>query len=398
MKKYLLSLVLACLPFSPAFSAPLPPMPEARALWVECEGSQETMSSRKKIDDLVARAKAGGFNVLFVQVYRHDRAWFNSSYADATPYRLALKKEKIDPLAYVLTRAHQEGLEVHAWVNVFRIGKNLQTPVLRRLGKSALTADGKGRSILRYHPADLPDGGYWLEPADKSVRSHLCRLIEELLRRYPSLDGLQLDFIRYPYSSPTAGSLWAQRKDFGYGKAAVERYKAETGVNPLTMELTRASCQKWDDWRRRQVTDTVMDIAATVKKVKPALKFSADAVAYLDRAYLSAFQDWRSWLETGLVDFIAVMNYSTDSRLARYLTRASTAARGRRQVYIGLGAYLLLDRPEALVDQIEDCRSAGANGIALFSYDAMLTAPRIFELVRTRAFRRPAVVPAMKWK
>jgi uncharacterized lipoprotein YddW (UPF0748 family) len=356
------------------------------------------MSSRKKIDELVVRAKACGFNVLFVQVYRHDRAWFNSSFADTTPYRLVLKKERIDPLSYLLERAHQAGLEVHAWVNIFRIGKNLQTPILRRLGREALTADGEGRSLLRYPPADLPDGGYWLEPADKSVRAHLCRLIEELLRRYPALDGLQLDFIRYPYRSPTAGSLWARRKDFGYGKAAVERYQAQTGINPLTMELTRASCQAWDDWRRRQVTDTLKDIAATARKVKPSIKFSADAVAYLDRAYLAAFQDWRGWLEEGIVDFIAVMNYSTDSRLARYLTRASVASRGLRQVYIGLGAYLLLDCPEALVEQIADCRSAGANGIALFSYDAMLTAPRVFDLVRKRAFLRPAVVPAMTGK
>ena len=398
MKTFLVIGVAIFFARAPAFPASPPPLPEARALWVECEGSQETLSSRKKIDDLVARAKSCGFNILFVQVYRHDRAWFNSSYADSAPYRLALKKERIDPLAYVLERGHQAGLEVHAWVNVFRIGKNPQTPILRRLGKSAVSADGSGRSLLRYPLADLPDGGYWLEPADKSVRSHLCRLVEELVRRYPSLDGVQFDFIRYPYGSPTAGSLWAQRKDFGYGKAAVERDKAETGVNPLTMELTRSACQSWDDWRRRQVTDALKALAAAARKAKPGLKVSAAAVAYLDRAYLSAFQDWRSWLEEGIVDFIAVMNYSADSRLARYLSRATAAARGRRQVYIGLGAYLLLDRPEALIGQMEDGRSSGASGVALFSYDAMMTAPRIFDLVRTRAFRRPAVVPAMPWK
>ena len=230
------------------------------------------------------------------------------------------------------------------------------------------------------------------------MRVHLFRLIEELVRRYPSLDGIQLDFIRYPYQAPYAGSLWAQRKDFGYGKAAVERYKAETGINPLTMELNRANCQAWDDWRRRQVTDLVRDIAALAKKAKPALKLSAAAVSYLDRAYLSAYQDWRGWLEEGIVDFIAVMNYSTDSRLTRYLTRASVAAQNRRQVYIGLGAYLLLDRPAALLEQIGDCRNAGAPGIALFSYDAMMTAPRIFGLIRAQAFGRPAAVPAMPWK
>jgi len=398
VKKFLLLGVSIFLYGAFAFPAPLPPVPEARALWVECEGSQETMSSRKKIDAMVARAKSSGFNILFVQVYRHDRAWFNSSYADAAPYRLALQKEKIDPLAYVLAKAHAAGLEVHAWVNIFRIGKNLQTPILRRLGKNAVTADGEGRSLLRSPPEDLPDGGYWLEPADQSVRVHLFRLIEELVRRYPSLDGIQLDFIRYPYNAPYAGSLWAQRKDFGYGKAAVERYKAETGLNPLSMALTRENCQAWDDWRRRQVTDLVRDIAALAKKAKPALKLSAAAVSYLDRAYLSAYQDWRGWLEEGIVDFIAVMNYSTDSRLTRYLTRASVAAQNHRQVYIGLGAYLLLDRPATLLEQIGDCRNAGAPGIALFSYDAMMTAPRIFDLIRAKAFGRPAAVPAMPWK
>jgi hypothetical protein len=92
------------------------------------------------------------------------------------------------------------------------------------------------------------------------------------------------------------------------------------------------------------------------------------------------------------------MNYGVDPRLARYLTWGAVSSRGSRQVYIGLGEYLLKDQPEDLIRQMADARRAGADGIVLFSYDSICSTPGIFKTIRKSLFQQPAVVPEMKWK
>ena len=345
---------------------------------------------------MIDRAKKSGFNILFVQVYRHDRAWFNSVIADASPYRRIIGKEKIDPLAYIIKQGHQAGLEVHAWLNMFRIGKDPRAVVLRRLGKEAVTRDGKGHSLL--YRKDLPDGGYWLDPGDSGVCKYLLNVISEVIRKYPGIDGIHLDFLRYPYLSPTGGSFWAGRRDLGYGKESVRRFREWTGLDPLKMEITRSSCQSWDDWRRYQINNFLESARRQINSLNPRIKNSAAVVAWADRAYLSAFQDWRRWLEEGAVDFVVVMNYSPDARLARYLTQGALASQKKRQVYIGLGAYLLMSQPRVLLQQIQDCRRAGAPGVVLFSYDALCRDPKIFDLLHAGVFSRPAAIPKMDWK
>jgi uncharacterized lipoprotein YddW (UPF0748 family) len=348
LKKVLIPLILGvCL--SVSASCPADSTRETRGLWVECEGSQETLSTKAKIDQLIRRAQSSRFNTLFIQVYRHDRAWYNSRYADTTPYRDIVKREKIDPLAYLIQHARKAGLKVHAWLNMFRIGKGKNAPVLKRFGRDIITRDGKGISLLNYQTSALPDGGYWLDPGDENVTLYLRNIIAEVVRKYPGLDGIHLDYTRYPFNSPYAGSRWAGRNDLGYGKESVRRFKKWTGVDPITMELTRSNCQAWDNWRRHQLNSFVEGAYGLVRRLNPSLDFSVAVIAWADRAYLSSFQDWRRWLDEGSVDFVAPMNYGTDSRMASYLTGTAIAARGDRQVYIGLGQYLLGSRPEVLL-------------------------------------------------
>jgi len=398
VKNLLLALTIVVLPVLAAPAASARPVREARGLWVDCEGTERTLDTREGIDRLVSRAAEGGFNLIFAQIYRHDRAWYDSEYADTTPFREISRKEEIDPLAYLVERASERGIQVHAWLNMFRIGRDRKSPVLRRFGEDIVTRDGKGVSLLDYPAARLPDGGYWIDPGDPRVSLYLRHLIAEVIRKYPGISGIHLDFIRYPFNSPYAGSFWANRHDLGYGKESVRRFREKTGIDPLTMEITRSNCQAWDNWRRLQLNNFVADAGELVRRMNPALAFSVAGIAWADRAYLSSFQDWRRWLEEGKVDFVATMNYGVDPRLARYLTWSALAARGERQVYVGLGEYLLKDQPEVLLRQIADARQAGADGIVLFSYDSMVSTPEIFSKLRKSVFRQPAVVPEMPWK
>ena len=362
----------------PGFAASYP-----YGLWVEAEGPNQTLDDLGRLEAMVRTAADAGIANLYLQVYRGGRSWYASDLADDEPYRRAIARQRYDPLQFALGLAHSKGLRVHAWMNLFNLGKRREGPVQARLGQAAFTRDNRGRSLLDYDfsrpPGDegkwvmLDTPGYWLDPGDSQVQAALTALVEELVSRYPTLDGVHFDYIRYPYGIPTVpGSRYSNGLDFGYGERSVARFQAETGFSAFAAKDDPSVAQRWDDWRREQLGRFLRHVRGQLRRLKRDLALSAALLAWPDRAYLSAYQDWRLWLEEGLLDQGIVMNYTRDGRLASYLTRQAVAFRGRSKLFVGLGAYALLDQPDLLAQQISDARQQGADGVVLFSYDNLL--------------------------
>lgn len=363
---------------------------EFRGLWVECQGSNDTLSSKTKITAMIESASKSNFNAIIVQVYRANKCWFNSAIGDASPYEEFKKKEGADLLDYLITEAHKRNLQVHAWLNIFQITKNTNAPMLKKLGNEILLRDNKGRSFLDYDDFKLAgEEGRWmtlsdesivLDPANDKVHEYQLSIIKELIDKYPKLDGIHLDFIRYPYVVPySPGSRFAKTLQFGYTQAAIGKFKKQTGLDPRTMSLDTKNTQAWDDFRREQVTRFVRSAFSLCKKKNSNLKVSAAVLCWADRAYLSAFQDWRGWLEDEIVDFIISMNYTKDRRFARYLSRTAARATDKSNGYVGIQAYMPPVVSSEVIAQLEDARKTGAKGLVIFSYDSVLKfAPSLF--------------------
>jgi uncharacterized lipoprotein YddW (UPF0748 family) len=172
------------------------PAPQLRGLWVLCEGSQRVLEHPERIPMLIADAHRMGVSDLFVQVYRGGRAWFDSSHADAAPYRALREATGSDALAQLITQAHENDLRVHAWVNVLSLASNRDAPILADLGPGAVLVDRWGRSLLDYSGLDVPppDRRYyrmgtpavWLDPAAPGVAERLVETFMELLMKYPT--------------------------------------------------------------------------------------------------------------------------------------------------------------------------------------------------------------------
>ena len=356
-------------------------------LWVQAEGQNHTLDNLRKIDQLLRLSRTAGVTDLYVQVYRGGKAWYPTRLADDSPSRRA----GADPLAYLLRQAKPERkIRVHAWINTFALSRNRKAPLIADFGSEVVLRDLYGRSLLDY-PANgkpswaqgfgLGTPGIFLDPAHLGVRIRIAGIAAELLKRYSSLAGIHLDFIRYPYALPISpGSAFSPRLDFGYGTETVLRFGAETGqaAPSAGVNATVADYQAWDNWRRLQVTETVRYIHLAIRATRPDSSLSAAVLPWAERAYLSSFQDWRGWLAEGILDKAMIMNYSRDTTLAAQISRASTGVRpknqrkGRTNIVIGLGAYLHKNSPAALWRQWRDAREAGADGVTLFSYDQMV--------------------------
>jgi len=286
------------------------------------------------------------------------------------------EKGSFDAFGAVCRAAREAGMEIHAWLNAFRIRGSKRSRAVAALGKVAVTRDGAGKSLLDYNRSSMPDGGYWLDPGDPEVRDYLCGVIREILTLYPDIDGIHLDYTRYPFDEKSG-------RDFGYGTRSVESFRTLKGYDPAGCAGARR--RAWNDWRRAQETAFVREARAiTAARGK---KLSVADKSDREKASAVAFQEWPLWARKGLVDFVVPMNYSADASLVKRRTRAAVAAAGdARRVAVGIGAYKMLDDAGALARQIKDCLHEGVAGVVLFSYDNMAKRPGLFSYIGRTAF------------
>ena len=375
-----------------------------RGLWVLCEGSQRVLEDSERVRTLVEHATALAATDLFVQVYRGGRAWYDAQLADPAPYRELRALTQTDTLADLIAQAGVAGIRVHAWVNVLSLSTRLDARLIEELGRQAVHVDRNGRSLLDYPDLEIPEPdagwyrmgtpGVYLDPAAPGVSERLVAIFVELVTRYPGLAGLHLDYIRHPDVLPIApGSRFGVGLDFGYGPASRERFRRETGLRgpyadeaaPDPRRLTNAN--QWDAWRRDKVTELVREIRVRTGAKRPSLLLSAAVISHVDRAYLSLAQDWRGWLEEGLLDFAVPMAYTLDDRHFRYQVESFAQGPYADRIWPGLGTWLFARNPGRAIAQIEIARAAGAVGEALFSYDSIAASPLLFQALAKQVAR-----------
>jgi uncharacterized lipoprotein YddW (UPF0748 family) len=392
---------------APAPEPAAAPPARPRGLWVLCEGSQRVLEHEDRLPALLDDARALGATDLFVQVYRSGRAWFDSSLADATPWQATWRSEGpegADALATLVERAHAAGLRVHAWVNALSLASNASAPILRDLGPGAVLVDQWGRSLLDYPGYDVPPAearsyrvgtpAIYLDPAAPGVAERLAATFEELLRRYPALDGLHLDYIRYPDVLPfLPGTRFGVGLSFGYGPATRARFQAETGLVAPFGEV-HANADRYDAWRREKLSELVGGIAARARAARPGVALSAAVYPDAQRAYQGLFQDWRGWLEAGQLDFAVPMLYSTDDRLLRYQVEELAGIPLAERIWVGLGSWLFARDPARAVAQLQLVGSHAPLGSSLFSWDSIHDAPGLREALAAAAGGIPAPAAA----
>jgi uncharacterized lipoprotein YddW (UPF0748 family) len=215
---------------------------------------------------------------------------------------------------------------------------------------------------------------YWLDPGHPAVNGYLADLMADLVERY-EVDGLHLDRLRYHQED----------RRWGYNPASVIRFDLERGRSGQP----EPDDAQWAQYRRDRVTDLLRQTRDRTLAIRPGLKLSAAVVPWgpgprrdadwnTTSAYSGVFQDWRAWLEQGLLDQAYVMNYNRESSAQEVGWQESWLnwQRGKgygRQVVAGLAPYL--NTPEETVQQVRRALGPGQDGarlagVALYSYAA----------------------------
>ena len=163
---------------------------------------------------MVDEAADAGFNALFVQVRGRGDAFYRSAIVPRSTL-LERQPREFDPLARLIARARARRLQVHAWVNVLLSCALRPAAAARARAREApRVGDGPALAWPRRRSSRsgarrlrlIMDAGRDARATSRATTSrrpipevgdHLEAVVRELVRGY-AVDGLHLDFIRYP--------------------------------------------------------------------------------------------------------------------------------------------------------------------------------------------------------
>ncbi|WP_225885315.1 glycoside hydrolase family 10 protein [Leptolyngbya sp. KIOST-1] len=345
---------------------------EIRAVWLD-RGTIVQARSPEGLRAIFDKLAAAGINTVFFETV-------NAGYT-VYPSQVAPEQNPLtrgwDPLAAAVELAHQRGITLHAWVWVFATGNQRHNRLLNQ------PADYPG-PVLARHPAwagydnsgnRIPRGQDkpFLDPANPEVRSYLTRLMTEIVTRY-GVDGLHLDYIRYPFQDPGAN------RTYGYGEVARWRFQSISGVDPITLSprpngldrnqqiQQQVLWQQWTEFRTQQVTSFVETIASTLRRQRPGLVMSAAVFANPEHERLQRIQqDWGTWARASYLDWIVLMSYAADTSRFERLISPWLVNESFGSTLVIPGIRLLNLSNSAAVDQLQASRDLPTPGYALFA-------------------------------
>ena len=270
---------------------------EGRYLWVV----RNTLTSIDNIDRMIEFATINRFNNILVQVRGRGDAYYRS---DIVPKSHLLKDVKFDPLAYLIPKAKEKGINVHAWVNTYILWSSDKKPIQSNhlFNTNPNWIDQNTRELLDLNQ-DIKKNrilnkgfeGFYLSPNHPKVNSYLVTIVRELIQNY-DIDGIHLDYVRYHDS------------DYGKNPVAIAYYRKYHGINALSSnQLSRSEMSEWNDYRRKSVTDLVRELRKMIDYLDPNVELTAAVKPNLYEARDRFFQEWDVWLAAGYLDKALVM-------------------------------------------------------------------------------------------
>ena len=241
------------------------PDDELRAVWVayyEVAGLMKgtEAATRDAIDGMLDNCKNAGANAVIFHVRAYSDAYYNS--AVFPPHRsvAALVEGGFDPLTYAVAAAHERGMQLHAWINPYRIGTSAD--------------NARCDDYFEYNSR------YYYNPSSETARALILDGIRELTENY-DIDGIHFDDYFYPDGVTTA----PQAFDLGYTEGSLA------------------------EWRCAQVSALIRDSYALVHSLKEDVVFGVAPAANLTNNLTRLYADVPTWMENGWLDYVCPQVY-----------------------------------------------------------------------------------------
>lgn len=267
---------------------------EMRAAWVSTvynldwpKTKNNASKQKQELTQLMDKLKGCGINTIVLQVRPESDALYKSSINPWSKYLTGTqgKDPGYDPLAFAVQEAHKRGMELHAWMNPYRVtssGTDLNALV------SSHPARKNPSWVIKYN------GKMYYDPGNPAVVDYLVKTVKEVVDKY-DVDGIHFDDYFYPSSSFPDDTSYQV-----YGKG-----------------------QDRNNWRRENVNTLLKRVKAVVN-ARSGCEFgvspfgiwrnkSADCPDGSEtsgsQSYYNMLADSRTWIRKGYVDYIVPQIY-----------------------------------------------------------------------------------------
>lgn len=259
---------------------------EARGVWIATVASidwpqnrADSWAQRRQLTGILDSLKAININTVAFQV-RPTADAFYKSYLEPWSHYLSGKQGRApqpeyDPLQFLLDEAHKRCMEVHVWINPYRM---LNTDKVKTLSKDHIF-------FRQPDMFKLYDGKYYFDPALQDTRDYLVMIVMDLVLRY-DLDAIHMDDYFYPYKVPG--------KDFP-DEDSFRKYPR--------------GFKKKADWRRDNINLVIEQLQKSIKSAKPWVQFGISPFGQYQTDYSELYADITLWIQHGWIDYVAPQLY-----------------------------------------------------------------------------------------
>ncbi|MDY0115910.1 MAG: family 10 glycosylhydrolase, partial [Acholeplasmatales bacterium] len=342
--------------------------------------------------------KAANLNAIFFQIRPMNDAFYPSELAPWSRYITGSegKDPGFDLLEFIIEEAHSRGLELHGWLNPYRVATNQ--------GMLSGMADN---NFAKMHPElTLKDsnGAVILDPGKVEVQKYIRDVITEIITNYPTINGIHFD-------------------DYFYLSTFGENTNSPDYQTYLNNRLD--SKQSIADFRRMSVTNMVEGIYNDVMEFNEEnqtyIKFGispsgvwankgthpagSSTTGY--QHYSQLYADTRLWIEKGIIHYIIPQIY-WDFTLAaapygHLVDWWSDVVRGTDVVLIiGMGLYRYREYDAWYTYEIAEQLRYNQNhpevkGVTFFTYQDIVSSNQktkeVMTFIKENYWDKEAVVP-----
>ena len=247
------------------------------------------------------------------------------------------KDPGFDPLAFVIEEAHKRNLELHAWINPYRVSMYTNEDIVKSL-------DIK-KSVYKEHPQWIrtAKARFVVDPGIPEAREWVVERVMEVVKNY-DVDGIHFD-------------------DYFY----YEDYMGELKDQNTFDKYNNGQFSNIGDWRRNNTYLLVKEVSNKIRSTKPWVKFGiSPAGVWANKKdghpsgsntsaglpnYDKGFADTKKWVEEEIIDYIAPQIYFTFANpSAPYGEVASwwsqVIQNKNVHLYIGQALYKVNDNPD----------------------------------------------------
>lgn len=336
--KQIRTLLLAAAILLTALNAsPQSPKREFRGAWLHVIGQTQwqnmtSQQAQQYISDQFDRLLEAGCNAVIFQVRPTADAMYPSELEPWTAWLTGKRGEAPepawDPLQFAIDEAHKRGMELHAWLNPYRV-----TSSAKEVLPASHMANREPYRFVKFN------GQTFFDPAYEENRQYIAEVVSDIVTRY-DVDAIHFDDYFYPYP---AGATKFNGDKASYAKLG--------------------NGKDLGDWRRENVDKLIELVHSGIKELKPWVRFGISPFGIWRNKtsdprgsesgglqnYDDLYADVLLWAERGWIDYLVPQLYWTlDLKVAPTRKLAHWWAENTPEqcdLYIGYDVKRTMDNP-----------------------------------------------------